>query len=96
MFPACYSEKSIVKARAVVMVYNKDKGDWEYPGGSEEISTVHIYHHPVNNTYRIVGTLEKDQSVCLPLVNVKSFFLYLLSARMKLCLSYTQCLFPTT
>jgi len=74
VFPGCYSEKSIAKARAAVMLYNKEKRGWEYSGDSEGFSTVHIYHHPVNNTYRIVGTLEKDQSVCLPLVNVKSFF----------------------
>ena len=96
MFPACYSEKSIAKARAVVMLYNKEKEDWECSGGLEGIATVHIYHHPVNNTYRIVGRLEKDQPVCLPLVNVKSFCLYLQSARTKLRLSYTQWLFPTT
>lgn len=96
VFPACYSEKSIAKARAVV--YIKEKGVWKCPcpGGLEKRATVHIYHHPVNNTYRIVGRLEEDLSVCLLLVNVKSFCLYLQSARMKLCLSYTQWLFSTT
>ena len=71
MFPACYSEKSIAKARASVMIYN---------GGSSGIADVHVYHHPVNNTYRIVGRKDEDLSVCLPLVDVKCFFLYLLSA----------------
>ena len=94
--PVSVSEKSIAKARAVV--YIKEKRVWKCPGrgGLERFATVHIYHHPVNNTYRIVGRLEEDLSVCLLLVNVKSFCLYLQSARMKLCLSYTEWLFSTT
>ncbi|CAH3177250.1 unnamed protein product, partial [Porites evermanni] len=67
-------EKSIAKAQAAVMLCNKEKTHWEYSGGSEGISTVHIYHHPVNDTYRIVGRLEKDQSVVINFALVKGLF----------------------
>lgn len=58
------SEQSIVQARASVMLYNNEKKEWEHSGGSSGMSRVHVYHHPVNNTYRIVGRKQQDHMVC--------------------------------
>ena len=70
MFPVC-SEKLISEARASVMLYSYEKEEWEDSGDA----WVQVYHHLVNNTYRIVGRKFKDESVCLQLINVnKSFF----------------------
>ena len=59
-----FSEQSIAQARASVMLYNNDRKEWEHSGGSSGISRVHVYHHPVNNTYRIVGRKVQDHTVC--------------------------------
>lgn len=59
-----FSEQSVAQARASVMLYNNDKKEWEHSGGSSGISRVHVYHHPVNNTYRIVGRKVQDHTVC--------------------------------
>jgi len=58
-----FSEQSIAQARAFVMLYNEDRKEWEHSGGSSRISLVHVYHHPVNNTYRIVGRKVQDHTV---------------------------------
>lgn len=59
-----FSEQSIAQARASVMLYNNDRKEWEHSGGSSGLSRVHVYHHPVNNTYRIVGRKVQDHTVC--------------------------------
>ena len=70
MFPVC-SEKLISEARASVMLYSYEKEEWEDSGDA----WVQVYHHLVNNTYRIVGTKFEDESVCLQQINVsKRFF----------------------
>lgn len=60
---AC-SEHSIVAVRASVMVYDDMQKKWlpsgTSPGG---ISKVHIYHHPSNATFRIVGRKVQDHEV---------------------------------
>lgn len=58
------SEKSIVQARASVMLYNNERREWEHSGGTQGISRIHVYHHPINNTYRIVGRKLPEQTVC--------------------------------
>ena len=58
-------EKSIVQARASVMLYNNERREWEHSGGSQGISRIHVYHHPLNNTYRIVGRKVQDQTVVI-------------------------------
>lgn len=57
------SEQSIAQARASVMLYNNERKEWEHSGGSSGISRVHVYYHPVNNTYRIVGRKVQDHTV---------------------------------
>lgn len=57
------SEQSIAQARASVMLYNNERKEWEHSGGSSGISRVHVYHHPINNTYRIVGRKVQDHTV---------------------------------
>ena len=37
------------------MLYNNETKKWEPSGGSQGVSKIQVYHHPVNNTYRIVG-----------------------------------------
>ena len=58
------------------MLYNNQRKEWEHSGGSGGISRVHLYHHPINNTYRIVGRKVQDHAVCLQLVIGKSFFVF--------------------
>lgn len=86
-----WSEQSIAQARAGVMLWNNDKKEWEYSGGSSGISRVHIYHHPINNTYRIVGRNVHDHKVSLQLViGESSFYPQFWSARVEpLCWDHT-------
>ena len=56
------------------MLYNNERKEWEHSGGSSGISRVHVYHHPINNTYRIVGRKVQDHAVCFQLVYGNSFF----------------------
>ena len=52
--------------RASVMVYDDMQKKW-LPSGSSPggISKVHIYHHPSNGTFRIVGRKVQDHEVSL-------------------------------
>ncbi|XP_032238367.1 protein enabled isoform X2 [Nematostella vectensis] len=59
------SEHSIAQARASVMLYNNEAKQWAPSGGSQGISRVHVYHHPVNNTFRIVGRKMADHAVVI-------------------------------
>ena len=56
------------------MLYSYEREEWEDSGDA----WVQVYHHLVNNTYRIVGRNVKDESVCLQLINVYSFLVLLL------------------
>ena len=56
------------------MLYNNERKEWEHSGGSSGISRVHVYHHPINNTYRIVGRKVQDHAVCFQPVYGNSFF----------------------
>ena len=70
------SEQSIAQSRASVMLYNNERKEWEHSGGSSGISRVHVYHHPTNNTYRIVGRKVQDHTVCeLVLENYAPLFM---------------------
>ena len=60
------SEHSVVAARASVMLYDDINKRWVASGTSQAISKVHIYHHPVNNTFRVVGRHPHDHEVCRP------------------------------
>ena len=57
------SEHSIVAARASVMVYDDGNKRWVASGTSQAVSKVHIYHHPANNTFRVVGRHPHDHEV---------------------------------
>lgn len=56
------------------MLYNNERKEWEHSGGSSGISRVHVYHHPIHNTYRIVGRKLQDHAVFFQLVYSNSFF----------------------
>ena len=58
-----FSEASISSARATVMVYDDTNKRWVPSGGTSGLSKVHIYHHPVHNTFRVVGRKLHDQEV---------------------------------
>jgi len=57
------SEHSMVAAKASVMVYNDVDKKWIPGGSSPGISKVNIYHHSVNNTFRVVGRKLQDMEV---------------------------------
>ena len=45
------------------MVYDDVNKKWVPAGSSNGFAKVHIYHHVVNNTYRVVGRKLQDQEV---------------------------------
>jgi len=59
------SEHSIVMARASVMIYDDTNKRWIASGISQAVSKVHIYHHTINNTFRVVGRHPHDHEVSL-------------------------------
>eukprot|EP00058_Branchiostoma_floridae_P000341 XP_002585829.1 hypothetical protein BRAFLDRAFT_256955 [Branchiostoma floridae] len=59
------SEVSIAQSRASVMIYDDANKKWIPAGGSSGISRVHIYHHQVNSTYRVVGRKQNDHQVVI-------------------------------
>ena len=52
-----------MSGRANVMVYDDVNKKWVPAGSSNGFAKVHIYHHVVNNTYRVVGRKLQDQEV---------------------------------
>ena len=52
-------------ARASVMVYDDGNKKWVPSGSSQGMSKVQIYHHSVNNTFRVVGRKLNDHEVRL-------------------------------
>ena len=56
-------EQSIASARAQVMVYDDANKKWMPSGSSHGLSKVHIYHHFVNGTFRVVGRKLGDHEV---------------------------------
>ena len=58
-----FSEHSIAAARASVMLYDDSLKKWVPSGASTGLSKVHIYHHSVNNTFRVVGRKIQDHEV---------------------------------
>ncbi|CAB3373157.1 Hypothetical predicted protein [Cloeon dipterum] len=59
------SELSIASARASVMVYEDTIKRWVPSGSSSGLSKVHIYHHQVNNSFRVVGRKLNDLEVVI-------------------------------
>ena len=59
----CFSEVSIVNARANVIVYDEQQKKWLPSGNSPGMAKVQVYHHTVNNTYRVVGRKINDHAV---------------------------------
>ena len=57
------SEHPMVSAKASVMVYSDTEKKWLPSGSSSGISKVCIYHHPGNNTFRVVGRKLQDMEV---------------------------------
>ncbi|XP_078673938.1 uncharacterized protein LOC144912485 isoform X12 [Branchiostoma floridae x Branchiostoma belcheri] len=64
-FTVLSSEVSIAQARASVMIYDDGNKKWIPAGGSSGISRVHIYHHQVNSTFRVVGRKQNDHQVVI-------------------------------
>jgi len=58
-------EQSIAAARASVMVYDDINKKWVPAGSSHGLSKVHIYHHFINNTFRVVGRKLQDHEVVI-------------------------------
>ena len=58
-------EQSIASARASVMIYDDLNKKWIPSGASHGLSKVHIYHHFINNTFRVVGRKLQDHEVIL-------------------------------
>ena len=56
-------EQSIASARASVMIYDDQKKKWCPSGSSHGLSKVHIYHHFINSTFRVVGRKLEDHEV---------------------------------
>ncbi|KAF4520729.1 hypothetical protein B566_EDAN004849 [Ephemera danica] len=59
------SEQSIASARASVMIYEDAIKRWVPSGTSSGLSKVHIYHHQVNNSFRVVGRKLQDLEVVI-------------------------------
>ncbi len=59
-------EQSIASARAQVMVYDDLNKKWMPSGTSHGLSKVHIYHHFLNSTFRVVGRKLGDHEVREP------------------------------
>ncbi|KAJ1521628.1 hypothetical protein ONE63_003275 [Megalurothrips usitatus] len=59
------SEVSISSARASVMVYDDVNKKWIPSGGTSGMSKVHIYHHQIHNTFRVVGRKLQDHEVVI-------------------------------
>ncbi|KAK2184312.1 hypothetical protein NP493_270g01021 [Ridgeia piscesae] len=47
------------------MVYDDGNKKWVPSGSSQGLSKVHIYHHSVNNTFRVVGRKLQDHEVVI-------------------------------
>lgn len=47
------------------MIYDEANKKWVPSGSSSGLSKVHIYHHVVNNTFRVVGRKLQDQEVVI-------------------------------
>jgi len=58
-------EQSIAAARASVMVYDDINKKWVPAGSSHGLSKVHIYHHFINTTFRVVGRKLQDHEVVI-------------------------------
>lgn len=58
-------EQSIASARASVMIYDDLNKKWVPSGTSHGLSKVHIYHHFLNNTFRVVGRKLQDHEVVI-------------------------------
>ncbi|KAK2706913.1 protein enabled-like isoform X3 [Artemia franciscana] len=59
------SEVSLAAARAAVMVYDDANKKWIPSGSSSGLSKVHVYHHTINNTFRVVGRKLHDHEVVI-------------------------------
>ena len=78
-----YSEVSIVKSRASVMLYNNDKKAWEPAEGIRGMSYIQVYQHEANNTFRIVGRSMTDHQAVSKNNNNKHTYLYKLTTSVK-------------
>jgi enabled protein len=48
------------------MIYDDANKKWVPSGTSHGLSKVHIYHHFINNTFRVVGRKLQDHEVKAP------------------------------
>ncbi|KAJ8681311.1 hypothetical protein QAD02_017098 [Eretmocerus hayati] len=58
-------EVSISSARASVMVYDDVNKKWVPSGSSSGLSKVQLYHHQLNNTFRVVGRKLQDHEIVM-------------------------------
>ena len=63
MFYKTNSERSLVQIQAMVMLYDNNQKEWIFAGVSEGNSKVQIFHHPTNNTFRVVARKLVDHEV---------------------------------
>ena len=74
---------SIVNARANVMVYDEQQKKWLPSGNTQGMAKVQVYHHTVNNTYRVVGRKINDHAVsCYYFINKFTDLLFILDVFM--------------
>ncbi|XP_066595031.1 protein enabled isoform X2 [Prorops nasuta] len=59
------NEVSISSARASVMIYDDVHKKWVPSGSSSGLSKVQLYHHQVNNTFRVVGRKLQDHEIVI-------------------------------
>ncbi|XP_053987227.1 protein enabled [Hylaeus volcanicus] len=59
------NEVSISSARASVMVYDDVNKKWVPSGTSSGLSKVQLYHHQMNNTFRVVGRKLQDHEIVI-------------------------------
>ena len=52
-----------MNARANVMVYDEQQKKWLPSGNTQGMAKVQVYHHTVNNTFRVVGRKINDHAV---------------------------------
>lgn len=61
------SERALFEVQAQVMIYDDAVKQWTHAGSSGEagLSKVQIYHHTVNNTFRVVARRVQDREVVI-------------------------------
>ena len=67
------------------MIYDDLNKKWVPSGSSHGLSKVHIYHHFLNNTFRVVGRKLQDHEVNHNDTNVNIYAEHIIQIRIKSC-----------